>query len=215
MSPEAQEAQWRALEGIEKSTARYVVGIDECGTGAWAGPATVGVVVVERGWRPSSPFIRDSKQLTREQREKVLDLLQPPEIIEAWVEHIPPDEISRSFRDSIDRMFIKLAGLAQAQFPESIVVLDGSYLPPGRSGKWIAVTKGDSLVPACSAASILAKVTRDRLMIEYAAKYPGYAFERHVGYGTVKHQQALARLGPTPIHRMNRPVKKILYAKYK
>lgn len=184
---------------------RYVIGLDECGTGAWAGPAAVGAVVARSDWVPD-PRVRDSKKLTRETRtELVLNVLVPPAIEDAWVAHIPIEALAKSHLGAIHQAFRRLARLAQARYPDSVVVVDGAISPAGLD--CIAIVKGDDLVPACSAASILAKVSRDTLMGHLAVEYPGYGFAQHVGYGTRQHRLAIERLGITPIHRDIRPLR--------
>ncbi len=180
-----------------------VAGIDEAGRGPWAGPVVAGAVVL-----PPDPAVaralagvRDSKQLSPRQRERFFAVIQSAAV--CWAAGVvPSDEIDRlgilpatrlAMRQAIDA----LDALGDA--PQALLV-DAVRLPaiplPQRS-----LIHGDALSLSIAAASIVAKVTRDRLMVELDAQYPGYGFVRHKGYGTPRHAQALNELGPCPIHR--------------
>jgi ribonuclease HII len=106
------------------------------------------------------------------------------------------------------RAFRRLAEQALVCYPDSLVVIDGGMGPSGLA--CIPIEKGDDLVPAISAASILAKVSRDRLMFQYDKEYPQYGFFSHVGYGTQRHKDAIARFGVTPIHRRISPLRDLV-----
>jgi ribonuclease HII len=178
-----------------------VAGLDEAGRGAWAGPVVAAAVVL-----PADPAIAgrlagvaDSKQLPAGERQRLFDLIVQE--AEAWAvgatsaAGIDAHGIAAATRNA---MHAAIAGLPQ---PPDFLLIDyvrlAQLATPQRS-----LPKGDSKVLSIAAASIVAKVTRDRLMVELDQRYPGYGLERHKGYGTAWHQAALRRLGPCAEHRM-------------
>jgi len=183
-----------------------VAGVDEVGRGPCAGPVVAAAVVLD----PSRPILglADSKKLSEKRREALY--LEIREKSLAWA-------VGRAEVEEIDSINILQASLLamqraieQLSFDLEGVLVDGNILPrltvPGQ-----AIVQGDVTVPAISAASILAKVTRDREMVEWEKVYPGYGLAVHKGYPTVVHLEALMRLGPTPIHRRSfAPVKRAL-----
>lgn len=181
-------------------------GVDEAGRGPLAGPVVVAAVILDVS-RPVAG-LADSKRLTGQRRE-ALDA-EIREYAVAWA-------FGRAEPEEIDRINILQATLRAMERAVSAlgvkpgqVLVDGNRLPrlslPAR-----AVVGGDGMVPCISAASILAKVARDAEMCRMAERYPGYGFERHKGYPTVAHLQAMERLGVTEIHRRSfAPVRKIL-----
>lgn len=184
-----------------------VAGLDEAGRGAWAGPVCAAAVVLPLA-RPDLPDllagVRDSKQLSHTQRERLFPTIQ--RVAEAvgvgWASPAEVDEIgvAPATRRAMARAVAGLNGKVSA------LLIDYMRLPdldlPQR-----ALPKADVHCLSVAAASVVAKVERDRLMIALESKFPGYGFARHKGYGTRQHQEALARLGPSPIHRMSwRPV---------
>ncbi|HUH55435.1 MAG TPA: ribonuclease HII [Rhodanobacter sp.] len=184
-----------------------VAGVDEAGRGPLAGPLAVAAVILD----PSRPIkaLDDSKKLTEARREALY-----PQIIEralAWcVVMIEVEEIDR-----LNIFHATMAGMSRAVAGLSVVAqeafIDGNQLPrdlpcPGR-----AIIGGDARVPAISAASILAKVSRDRLMVAMEDEYPGYGFATHKGYGTPLHLASLQQLGPCRQHRRSfAPVGRLL-----
>ncbi len=176
-----------------------IVGIDEAGRGPLAGPVSAAAVILPIGFRHD--FLDDSKKLTEKKRESIYeDLISTDEI--RWAHSfVEPDEIDR-----INILKATHAAMARAvaqldQPPELVYCLiDGLAVPhfPYRSE---GIVKGDGKSLSIAAASIIAKVTRDRKMLEYAKEFPEYGFERHKGYGTKFHLQALQKYGPTKIHR--------------
>lgn len=173
-----------------------IVGIDEAGRGPWAGPVVAAAVVLDPAKLPAG--IADSKQLDEDQREVVFHRIKEQAVDYA---------IAIADAERIDRENILNATLwAMAKAVSSLVVeprlalVDGNRLPrlkiPAR-----AIVKGDAKCLSIAAASILAKVTRDRIMIELSRSCPGYGFERHKGYGTPEHKDAIQRLGVSPYHR--------------
>jgi ribonuclease HII len=181
-----------------------IAGVDEAGRGPLAGPVVVAAVVLD----PHQPIdgLDDSKKLSEARREKLYPLI----IERAWaysVVVIEPEEIDRLniFQATMAGMSRAVAGLVPAA---TEALIDGNKLPkdlpcPGR-----AIVGGDALEPAISAASILAKVSRDRLMVAMEQQHPGYGFAVHKGYPTPAHLAALERLGPCSQHRRSfAPVK--------
>jgi ribonuclease HII len=176
--------------------AGLVAGVDEVGRGPLAGPVVTAAVILD----PARPIdgLRDSKALTPARREALAALIRERAL--AWalgraeVEEIDAHNILRATLLAMER-----AVLALPVAPERVLV-DGNQCP---RVPWPveAVVGGDALVPAISAASILAKVARDAEMVELDARYPGYGLAVHKGYPTREHREALARLGPSPIHR--------------
>jgi ribonuclease HII len=177
-----------------------MVGVDEVGRGCLAGPL---LVVAARAAGELPLGLKDSKLLSRKQREKILDLLSICcDFGEGWVKCSEIDRLGLSAALRLGGARA-LRGLRVSLNDE--IILDGSfnYLPKVYKSTR-AVIKADNSVPIVSAASIYAKVTRDKYMIELAARHPGYDFENHVGYGTKAHMLALQRLGALKyIHRQS------------
>lgn len=181
-----------------------VAGVDEAGRGPLAGPVVAAAVILPDGWRHSGipetlRGLNDSKQLTAAQRENFFAAIQAlPEISHglARVEAGRIDEINIL---QATHQAMNLA-LAQLTPPPEHALVDGR---PVRSLRFpqTALVKGDSLSYSIAAASVLAKVTRDRLMLQYDRQWPAYGFAEHKGYGTPQHLAALAAHGPCPIHR--------------
>ena len=182
----------------------FVAGVDEAGCGPLAGPVTAAAVIFPRSWLESGlPWkfrgLNDSKQLDHEQRQKFFDLI----ITHREVRHA----IATVDVEMIDRINIRQAAwramnlaLDQLQPRAEHVLVDGLRI------KWLtypqtALVEGDARSYSIAAASVLAKVTRDRLMADYDRQYPGYGFAEHKGYATPQHYAAIEKLGPCPIHR--------------
>lgn len=174
-----------------------VAGIDEAGRGPLAGPVTAGAVVLPDDYRHD--VLNDSKKLSEKQRETIYVELTTDERVFWSAASVEPEEIDRI---NILRATWRAMGKAFQQLSRSadVALIDGR---PVRDfpGQHRALVKGDSLSLSIAAASVIAKVHRDRLMVEYASHYPEYGFERHKGYGTAWHLAALRRHGPCPIHR--------------
>ncbi len=173
-----------------------IAGIDEAGRGALAGPVVAAAVILPVNCQISG--VTDSKQLTPKKREGLFDEIHRAAVA-VGVGCVNNQEI-----DQINILRATMSAMAQAvvQITPSpdYALVDGTHLPDiFLSAK--AIPKGDTLVRSIAAASIIAKVTRDRLMIEFDETYPGYGFRIHKGYGTLLHRQAIAQLGPCPIHR--------------
>lgn len=173
-----------------------IVGIDEVGRGAWAGPLAVGAAVLPRGRRVNG--VRDSKLLTEPERERLFDRIA--DWCDAWA-------VGMASQAECDEL-----GMTPAQRLAARRAIDGLGVTPSRvllDGSWdfvgagttTRVIKGDAAVLSIAAASILAKVTRDRLMRSEAVHFPGYDFEHNKGYPCPYHKLALQAYGPTTIHR--------------
>ncbi|HEU5114782.1 MAG TPA: ribonuclease HII [Candidatus Paceibacterota bacterium] len=187
-------------------TMRHLVGIDEVGRGPLAGPVTVCALRVESGFDFSHfKDIKDSKKLSPQKREewflKISDLKSKGELEFASASVSAAEIDSIGISRAIEKA-IHVALDALSLVPESThVFLDGSLRAPKRFLVQETIIKGDEKIPVISAASIVAKVMRDRHMEEQAAVYPGYGLENHKGYGTDEHCKAIRKLGPSPIHR--------------
>ena len=196
-------------QGVEGANANslLVAGVDEAGRGPLAGPLAVAAVILD----PARPIagLDDSKKLSAARREALYPL-----IIERALAYcvvlIEPDEIDRLniFQATMAGMSRAVAGLAVAA---DAALIDGNQLPQNLPCPGRAIIGGDALEPAISAASILAKVSRDRLMVALDAAHPGYGFAVHKGYPTPAHLAALQRLGPCAQHRRSfAPVRVLL-----
>jgi ribonuclease HII len=181
-----------------------VAGVDEAGCGPLAGPVVAAAVMFPSGWSesgigPQFRGLNDSKQLTEAQREKYFAALTA----NSEVRHA----IARVDVELIDRINIRQAAWrAMHQALDQISPKPQHALVDGLKIKWLpypqtALTQGDARSYSIAAASVLAKVTRDRLMEEFDQLYPGYGFAGHKGYGTPQHLAAIQKLGPCPIHR--------------
>jgi ribonuclease HII len=199
----------------------YVVGIDEVGRGSLAGPVTVTALAFPRGFRVRFKLpLRDSKKLTPSQREKWFEYCRSnPQILFATA-HISPSVIDRidvtqAANLAALKAFEKLLKKAPALRISPSIWLDGGLFlgrtklrnskgrpSPAYSSKATTVVRGDEKIPAIALASIMAKVTRDRLMGRLAKKFPEYGFEIHKGYGTKRHRVLLMRHGVTSMHRL-------------
>lgn len=185
-----------------------VAGVDEVGSGCWAGPVYAGAVILPLDSRIG--LVRDSKTLSPGQRERVAALIRERAL--AWA-------VGSATPQEVDALNIRRAGaLAMRRAVEALstapqfVIVDAFHIP-GLPMPQKAVVRGDLLVKSVAAASIVAKVVRDAEMERLDREHPGYGFAAHKGYGTNEHQDALAKLGPCPIHRLSyAPVKRCLTA---
>ena len=175
-----------------------MVGVDEVGKGAWAGPLTVGAVVLPRDRRLNN--IRDSKMLTERRREELYDRIV--DWCEDWaVGHASPGECDALGMSEAQRLATRRA-FAQLQAPPDAALVDGRWDFVG-GGIAETIVKGDSISLSIATASILAKVTRDRMMRLEAENFPAFAFDQNKGYPCPRHQVALQGYGPTSIHRLS------------
>ncbi len=173
-----------------------IAGVDEAGRGPLAGPVVAAAVILDE--QQPIQGLADSKKLSAAKRERLHDEIRAKAlcccVASASVEEIAQFNILQATLLAMRRA---VEGL---RLPPQKVLVDGNCLPVLKV-RAEAVVQGDARVPAISAASILAKVTRDRWCVEYHEQYPDYGFARHKGYGTAEHLAALQRLGPTPAHR--------------
>lgn len=173
-----------------------VCGIDEAGRGPLAGPVVAGAVILPKDCEIL--YLNDSKQLSEKRREELCD-----EIMEKAVS-VGIGMASPARIDEINILQATYEAMREAvsQLQEKpAVFLNDAVTIPGLSGKQVAIVHGDARSLSIAAASVIAKVTRDRLMLEYDKLLPEYGFSRHKGYGTAEHIQALKEYGPSPIHR--------------
>lgn len=176
---------------------QYIAGIDEAGRGPLAGPVSAAAVILPQAF--THDLLNDSKKLSGKQREFLYDEFTQREDICWAIAYGEVDEI-----DSINILKSTHAAMsraAKALCPQPDFCLIDGLEVPGFPLPSAGIVKGDSKSFSIAAASILAKVSRDRLMLEYAVMYPEYGFEQHKGYGTKQHLEALRKHGPCPIHR--------------
>jgi ribonuclease HII len=192
-----------------QNTVRLTAGVDEVGRGPLAGPVVAAAVILD----PARPIagLKDSKQLSERKREALAAQIRSDAL--AWA-------LGRAEVEEIDAINILQASLLAMQravaalsLAPELVLVDGNHCPrlacPAQ-----AIVKGDNLVPAISAASILAKVSRDREMLDLDARYPGYGLAQHKGYPSKAHLAALQALGASPVHRRSyAPVRRLLDAR--
>ena len=191
---------------MRRETLSLVCGVDEVGRGPLAGPVVAAAVILD----PARPIegLADSKKLTAKRRERLASQIREQAL--AWsLGRAEPEEI-----DAINILQASLRAMERAvealTVPPTRVLVDGNRLPR-LACEAEAIVGGDASVIQISAASILAKVTRDAEMRDMEDLYPGYGFAAHKGYPTLDHLQALARMGVTPIHRRSfAPVRKII-----
>jgi len=178
---------------------KSIAGLDEAGRGALAGPLYVGLVIFPKGYLNQD--IRDSKQLTSSKREKLFETIIKEAVDYAiscaTVEEINKLGISKALQLAMER------ALNSLKTSIDLLLIDGPVLLKSYRGIQKAIVNGDRLSLSIAGGSILAKVTRDRVMEELDRLYPGYGFSEHKGYATEKHLQVLKKLGPSPVHRLN------------
>lgn len=174
---------------------RPIAGVDEAGRGPWAGPVVAAAVILDPDRIPAN--IDDSKALDEESRAYLFNRIMKVAIVGVGIA-----EVDRIDRDNIlaATLWAMAQAIGQLGDTPKLVLVDGNKAPR------VAMTtrtiiKGDAKCLSIAAASIVAKVTRDRIMTQMARDYPGYGFERHKGYGTPEHQAAIHKLGVSPLHR--------------
>ena len=189
---------WEIENSIYDEGYELICGVDEAGRGPLAGPVCAAAVILPRGL--VIPGVNDSKKLTEKKREALYNIIKS-EAISYGIAFADVDEI-----ETLN--ILKAAMLAMNRAIEMLSPQPQLALIDGNRNKEIAVNSrcivgGDGKCADIAAASILAKVTRDRYMLEMAQKYPEYGFDAHKGYGTKAHYAALREYGPSPIHRMS------------
>ena len=186
----------KRLEALEKEKARMFCGIDEVGRGPLAGPVVAGAVILPKDC--SILYLNDSKQLSARKREELYEVIMK-EAVATGIGYASPERIDEinilqatyeAMREAVGRLCVK---------PD--ILLNDAVTIPGLPMRQVPIIKGDAKSASIAAASIIAKVTRDRMMVQYDSVFPGYGFEANKGYGAAAHIDALKRLGPTPIHR--------------
>jgi ribonuclease HII len=195
----AQAPTFAEEEKLWAQGCRLIAGVDEVGRGPLAGPVVAAAVILPTDRHPSwLRLLRDSKQLLPGRREELFTLIQGDGI---------PYGLGIVSQDMIDALGIAPASrlamreaIRQLPFAPDFLLIDYVRLASVRIPQ-MSITKGDSLSLSIAAASIVAKVTRDRMMVELDGRYPGYGFARHKGYGTPEHLELLHRLGPCQLHR--------------
>jgi ribonuclease HII len=183
-----------------------IAGMDEAGRGSWAGPVVAAVVVIPKGLRLKG--LDDSKKLSEVERERLF-----PRIIQNC-----PHGIGVSSHAEVDELgLLRATNLAFSRALEHLELEVEHLYIDGRDAfvfpvQHTSVIRGDQIYRCIAAASVLAKVTRDHLMVELAKEYPDYGFEIHKGYGTDRHQKALTAFGPSEVHRKSyEPIKKLQF----
>ena len=178
---------------------KFICGVDEAGRGPLAGPVCAAAVILPENCEIE--VLNDSKKLTEKKREALFNV-----IIERAVAY----SVAFGTLEEIEKYNILNAtylamnrAIEGLQVSADYALIDGNRVPTGISVPCETVVKGDAKSCSIAAASILAKVTRDRLLLEYAEKYPKYGFEKHKGYGTAAHYDAIRKHGATPIHRLS------------
>ena len=178
------------------SSYSYICGIDEAGRGPLAGPVVAGAVILPKDEKIL--YLNDSKKLTAAKRDELYDVIMERAVSAAVgiVDHTRIDEINilQATYEAMRRAIMKLA-----KKPD--ILLNDAVTIPQVDIRQVPIIKGDAKSCSIAAASIIAKVTRDRIMDEMDAKYPGYGFAKNKGYGSEEHIRAIKELGPCPIHR--------------
>lgn len=183
---------------------KLIAGLDEAGRGPLAGPVVAACVVLSPEFKIDSEelkLIKDSKKLTAGKREKLFEVIKE-QFVEVGVGICDNRAVDKINIFQAAFLAMKKALGALKQKPD-FVLLDGGFKIPNYSGQQKNIVKGDQLVFSIAAASIIAKVTRDRLMQEMHEIYPQYGFNQHKGYGTKMHLENLKKYGPCPIHRQS------------
>ena len=174
----------------------YVCGVDEVGRGPLAGPVVAGAVILPKDCKIL--YINDSKKLTAKKREELFDIIQE-KAVAIGIGLVPQDRIDEIniLQATYEAMRMAIANL---QVKPGILLNDAVTIPEVDIPQ-VPIIKGDAKSISIGAASIMAKVYRDRMMVEYDKMYPGYGFASNKGYGSKEHMDAIKKMGPTPIHR--------------
>jgi len=192
-----QSELWKFENEARSQGFTQIAGVDEAGRGPLAGPVVSGAVILPEDF--DVPGINDSKKLTPRKRDKLYDQIREGAIA------VGVGIVDNLQIDKINILQAALLSMAQAAGKLSpapdFLLIDGTFTTPTDISQK-AIPKGDSLSISIAAASIIAKVTRDRLMADYHDRYPDYGFDRHKGYPTKAHKEAIARHGVSPIHRL-------------
>jgi ribonuclease HII len=191
---------WALERVLQNHGFPHVAGADEAGRGACAGPLVVAAVVLPQGRRGEVPGLADSKLLTEKAREAAYDQVVRRAL--AWsVVVVPPQEVDRQGLHVMNVRAMRQA-VSRLQVVPSYVLTDGFPIS-GMPAPALAVWKGDRVAACVAAASVIAKVTRDRMMTDLDTRYPAYGFATHKGYSTPEHSAAMQQHGPCPEHRFS------------
>lgn len=189
---------WLLENEIYASGVSCLCGVDEAGRGPLAGPVCAAAVMLPRGL--DIPGLNDSKKLTEKKREELYDIICAGAVCYG-VAFAGEEEIERL--NILNATFLAMnRAIAQLSVPPQLALIDGNR-DSGIEAPSRCIVKGDALCADIAAASVLAKVTRDRYMTALASEYPQYGFEKHKGYGTKQHYAAIREFGPSPAHRMS------------
>ncbi len=189
---------WLLENEIYASGVSCLCGVDEAGRGPLAGPVCAAAVMLPRGL--DIPGLNDSKKLTEKKREELYDIICAGAVCYG-VAFADVEEIERL--NILNATFLAMnRAIAQLSVPPQLALIDGNR-DSGIEAPSRCIVKGDALCADIAAASVLAKVTRDRYMTALASEYPQYGFEKHKGYGTKQHYAAIREFGPSPAHRMS------------
>lgn len=185
------------LYSFDKEFKKSIIGVDEAGRGPLAGPVVAAAVRINR-YLDEFNMINDSKKLTEKKREKLFEIIMNN--CEVGIGIVHAEEI-----DSMNILNATFCAMRKAldkiEKKDDLVLVDGNHKIREYTGEQQFVIKGDANSLSIAAASIIAKVTRDRMMVEYSTDYPEYKFEKHKGYGTKEHREILKKLGACKIHR--------------
>ncbi len=189
---------------FETRISGIVAGIDEVGRGPLAGPVVAAAAIVDRARAPKSllKLIDDSKKLSEARREAAYEAMIASGCVRHAIAEASVAEIDRINILQATFLAMRRALAALAERPDKVLV-DGNRVPPDLGCAGECIVGGDAVSYSIAAASILAKVTRDRQMARLATEFPGYGWESNRGYGSAGHLRALEQLGPTPHHRMS------------
>ena len=174
----------------------YICGVDEVGCGPLAGPVVSAAVILPKDC--DILYLNDSKKISENKREEIFDEIMA-KAISVGIGFATPERIDEINIRQADFEAMRMA-LSQLSVEPDFIMVDG-YPIGGIEKKQISIVKGDAKSASIAAASIIAKVTRDRMMVEYDAIFPGYGFASNKGYGSGEHIKAIKEMGPTPIHR--------------
>ena len=189
---------WLLENEIYASGVSCLCGVDEAGRGPLAGPVCAAAVMLPRGL--DIPGLNDSKKLTEKKREELYGIICAGAVCYG-VAFASVEEIERL--NILNATFLAMnRAIAQLSVPPQLALIDGNR-DSGIESPSRCIVKGDALCADIAAASVLAKVTRDRYMTALAREYPQYGFEKHKGYGTKQHYAAIREFGPSPAHRMS------------
>jgi ribonuclease HII len=200
---------YEKLLAFDRAYGCVLAGVDEAGRGPWAGPVVAAAVVLDPQKLETLREIDDSKKIPEKKREKLFDI-----VVEASLAYAI-SEVSHTVIDKENILQATLRGMSNAveklTVKPALVLIDGTKCPDLPNFKSEAVVDGDAKSMSIAAASILAKVHRDRVMRNYDKMYPQYGFARHKGYGTAEHMAALKKFGVCEIHRKSyRPVREVI-----